>query len=80
MLAFFACHYLLRKIQLLSLWQQRPVGKGTENDLALFYREVEIAFPQLLRRRGGDPYRNLMNDVRGRVNNVTFYEAFKRLK
>ena len=29
------------------MWQQRPVGKGTENDLALFYREVEIAFPQL---------------------------------
>ena len=56
-----------RKVQLLSLWQQRPVGKRTENDLALFYREMEAAFPPLLRRRGGDPYRNLMSDLRGLV-------------
>jgi len=53
-----------RMSQLLSLWQQRPDGKRTENDLALFYRDMETAFPHLLRRRGGDPYRNLINDLR----------------
>lgn len=48
-----------RKEQLLSLWKQRPDGKRTERDVPAFYGEMERAFPQLLDRRRGDPYRNL---------------------
>ena len=53
-----------RMSQLLSLWHQRPDGKRTESDVAPFYRDMERAFPHLLRHRGGDPYRNLINDLR----------------
>jgi len=41
--------------RLLSLWTQRPDGKRTENDVAVFYREMEHRFPQLPNRKR-DPY------------------------
>jgi hypothetical protein len=56
-----------RKAQILSLWNQRPDGKRTENDVPLFYGEMEHTFPQLLNRRDGDPYRNLHADLRGLI-------------
>ena len=56
-----------RKAQLLSLWHQRPNGKRTENDVTVFYGEMEIAFPHLLSRRGGDAYRNLKSDLKGHI-------------
>ena len=56
-----------RKAQLLSLWHQRPDGKRTEHDLALFYGEMERAFPHLLNRRGGDPYQALKSDLAGHI-------------
>ena len=57
----------LRKAQLLSLWQQRPEGKRTEQDLMLFYGDMERAFPHLLKRTGGDAYQNLKSDLRGHI-------------
>jgi hypothetical protein len=56
-----------RKAQLLSLWQQRPDGKHTENDVIGFYADMERAFPHLLDRRKGDPYRNLQIDLKGHI-------------
>ena len=47
------------QLRLLSLWTQRPDGKRTENDVVVFYREMEHRFPQLLNRRIGDPYQDL---------------------
>jgi len=48
-----------RTARLLSLWALRPDGKRTENDVVVFYREMEHRFPQLLNRRIGDPYQDL---------------------
>ena len=56
-----------RKTQLLSLWHQRPDTKRTERDVLVFYGEMERAFPHLLNRRGGDPYRNLISDLEGHI-------------
>lgn len=56
-----------RKARLLSLWLQRPDGKRTEHDLALFYGKMERAFPQLLKRRGGHAYQNLKRDLSGHI-------------
>jgi hypothetical protein len=56
-----------RRQHLLSLWQQRPETKRTENDLPAFYRDMERAFPDLLSRRGGDAYQNLENDLDGYI-------------
>jgi hypothetical protein len=56
-----------RKARLVALWQLRPNGKRTENDLILFYREMERRFPQLLDRRGGDPYQSLKSDLRRHI-------------
>jgi hypothetical protein len=57
-----------RKAQILSLWSQRPDGKRTENDVPLFYGEMERVFPHLLdRKRGGDPYQNLHRDLKGHI-------------
>ena len=39
-----------RKARLLSLWNL-PDGKRTENDVVMFYGEMERRFPQLLNRR-----------------------------
>jgi hypothetical protein len=58
---------LQRRQQLLSLWQQRPETKRTENDLPAFYRDMERAFPDLLSRRGRDAYQNLENDLDGYI-------------
>lgn len=57
-----------RKMQLFSLWHQCPDGKRTEDDILAFYGEMERAFPHLLRRQGGDPYRDLVSDLRGHVD------------
>ena len=56
-----------RKTQLLALWAQRPAGKRTENDILAFYGETERAFPNLLNRRRGDPYKNLQSDLTGHI-------------
>ena len=58
-----------RKEHLLSLWQQRPEDKRREKDIVVFYRELEMTFPHLLNRRGGDPYQNLESDLAGHVGN-----------
>jgi hypothetical protein len=56
-----------RKAQVLSLWHQRPDGKRTADDILAFYGEMERAFPHLLRRQNGDPYRDLINDLQGHM-------------
>ena len=53
-----------RKAQILSLWQQRASGQRTEKDVVTFYGEMERAFPNLLDRQDGDPYRNLVRDLK----------------
>jgi hypothetical protein len=55
-----------RREQLLSLWNQRPDGKRTENDVIEFYGQLERDFPHLLRRQH-DPYRNLHVDLKGHI-------------
>src|SRR5262249_23698251 len=56
-----------RSARLLSLWTQRPDGKRTENDVVVFYREMEHRFPQLLNRRIGDPYQDLRGVLKGHI-------------
>jgi len=51
-----------RRAQILSLWQQRASGKRTEEDVVVFYREMERSFPHLLSRQDGDPYQSLMRE------------------
>jgi hypothetical protein len=58
---------LERKAQLLSLWHQRPSGKRTENDVLVFYGDMERAFPYLLNRRGGDAYQSLLSELQGHI-------------
>ena len=56
-----------RRARLLSLWAQRPVGKRTENDVVVFYGEMERRFPQLLNRRTADPYQDLCSVLKGHI-------------
>jgi hypothetical protein len=56
-----------RKARLVALWQLRPSGKRTENDLAIFYRYLEKKFAHLLNRRCGDPYQSLKNELRQHI-------------
>jgi hypothetical protein len=57
-----------RKARLLSLWLQRPESRRTENDLLIFYGDMERAFPHLLNRHGGDPYQKLKSELRGHIH------------
>ena len=65
-----SAHERERKAQILSLWQQRASGQRTEMDVVTFYREMERAFPYLLDRQDGDPYRSLMRDLKGYVEDA----------
>jgi hypothetical protein len=56
-----------RRGRLLNLWLLRPSGKRTENDLVSFYGALERLHPNLLKRTGGDAYRNLKSDLRGYI-------------
>jgi len=56
-----------RKARLISLWLQRPDRKRTEQDVGVFYGEMERAFPQLLNRKGRDPYQYLKSDLAGHI-------------
>jgi len=56
-----------RRAQILSLWQQRASGERTEEDVVVFYREMEGSFPHLLSRQGGDPYQSLQRDLKGYI-------------
>ena len=67
-----------RKKQLLSLWYQRPDGKRTENDIPVFYGDMERAFPHLLKRRGGDAYQNLVSDLQGHIEKMKVAERNRR--
>jgi len=53
-----------RRAQILSLWQQRASGERTEEDVVVFYREMEGSFPHLLSRH---PYQSLQRDLKGYI-------------
>jgi hypothetical protein len=55
------------KARLLELWWDRPRGKRTEQDVLAFYGELERLHPELLSRRGGDPYQTLKSDLAGHI-------------
>ncbi len=57
-----------RRAELVSLWLQRPPDKQTENDVFVFYGELEQNRPELLARKHGDPYLDLMADLRGHIH------------
>jgi hypothetical protein len=57
----------VRRACILSLWALRPDGKRTENDVVMFYSEMERRFPQLLNRRKGDPYQDLHGVLKGQL-------------
>jgi len=63
-------HEREHKAQILSLWQPRAGGQRTEKDVVIFYGEMERAFPHLLSRQDGDPYRSLMRDLKGYVEDA----------
>jgi hypothetical protein len=50
-----------------SLWLQRPPDRQTENDVLVFYGDLERNRPELLGHRGGDPYQHLMADLRDHI-------------
>jgi hypothetical protein len=54
--------------QLLFLWLQRPIEKRTENDVLIFYGELERGHPELLKRGKGDPYQQLKVDLHGHIH------------
>jgi len=57
-----------RRSRLLSLRLQRPPDKRTENDVLIFYGELEQNRPELLVRGRGDPYQYLKADLRGHIH------------
>jgi hypothetical protein len=57
-----------RRERILLLWSQRPAGKRTVEAVLAFYGEMALAFPHLLNRYGGDPYQNLVADLKGHVD------------
>lgn len=59
-----------RKAQLVALWRKRPAGKRREHDVLAFYGEMERSHPELLNRRGGDPYQNLLTDLADNIEEL----------
>ena len=56
-----------RRGKILALWLLRPSERRTETDALTLYRQLERAHPELLKRRGGDPYQSLMSDLEGYI-------------
>jgi hypothetical protein len=60
-----------------ALWLQRPPNRRTENDVIIFYGELERTRPKLLKRTGGDPYRQLMTDLRDLIKSISAYQQHR---
>lgn len=56
-----------RKGRMLTLWLMRPARKRREEDVLEFYGVLERLHPELLNRRGGDAYQNLISDLQGHI-------------
>ena len=53
------------------MWLQRPEEKRTENQVLVFYGDLEKTRPELLKRGHGDPYQQLKVDLHGHILTTT---------